>query len=179
MSLGEGGGWSVQIWPPDGTVAQQMARRALARPSQEQSFTGPCVPLAQGPEEATALPANSSLGLAPCAGCAAPCRAHHPASLPGVRCRAPCPPGAFSSSGDSRCEPQQGSWALFPKPSLPRGRVGPGSQGRGAGRSEPPLAGPCLSILSASFSFAVGSERIPRARSLEGSRGLCWEELHD
>ena len=34
-------------------------------------------------------------------------------------------------------------------------------------------------FLSASFSFAVGSERIPRARSLEGSRGLCWEELHD
>ena len=75
----------------------------------------------------------------------------------------------------SRCEPQQGSWALLPKPSLPRGRVGPGSQGRGVGRSEPPLAGPCLSILSASFSFAVGSERIPRARCLEGAKCMHFQ----
>ena len=86
MSLGEGGGWSVQIWPPDGTVARQMARRELARPSQEQSFAGPCVPLAQGPEEATALPANSSLGLSGKLCSAAsqmlPCTSLESASLP-------------------------------------------------------------------------------------------------
>lgn len=120
MSLGEGGGWSVQIWPPDGTVARQMARRELARPSQEQSFAGPCVPLAQGPEEATALPANSSLGLTPCAGWAAPCGAHHPASLPGVRCRAPCPPGTFSSSGDSHAvSPSRVRGPCSPSPASP------------------------------------------------------------
>lgn len=139
MSLSEGGGRSVQRWPPDGTVARQTARWALARPSRpswEQSFSGPRVPLAQGPRGGCSSSRGLILGV-PCVGRAAPCGTHQP-SLPAWRpAQGPLPSGCVLVLPRlPRCEPQQGSWALLPRPSLPRGPVGPGSQGQGVGRSE-------------------------------------------